>query len=121
MEDIHRKKINQLLYLSDEKLITCGEDKQIFINNVITDKSFAIEPNHKGAVRTMALSQDKNYLFTTGDQLEVNVWLVEGWTLLCSLIILDKSLANAENLYISPNNNFLIQFDKSGHVCFWQI
>jgi WD40 repeat protein len=78
--------------LNDEKLITCGEDKQICISNPITDKFFAISPNHKGAIRTMTLSSDKNYLFSTGDQLEVNVWLVEGWTLLCSLIILDQSL-----------------------------
>jgi WD40 repeat protein len=78
--------------LDDEMLITCGEDKQICISNSITHGFFAISPNHKGAVRAMALSLDKNYLFSTGDQLEVNIWLVDGWTLLCTLIIQDQSL-----------------------------
>ena len=67
IDEIHKKRITQLIYLNDEKLITCGEDKQICISNPITDKFFAISPNHKGAIRTMVLSSDKNYLFSTGD------------------------------------------------------
>ena len=67
IDEIHKKRITQLIYLNDEKLITCGEDKQICISNPITDKFFAITPNHKGAIRTMVLSSDKNYLFSTGD------------------------------------------------------
>ena len=53
--------------------------------------------------------------------MDVNVWFVQDWTLLCSLVIQDQSIANAENLFITPNNNFLIQIDRRGHCCFWNI
>ena len=78
------------------------------MSNPITDRFFAIPSNHRGPIKAMALSIDNNYLFSTGEGQEVLVWLVDEWTLLCSLTIEDQSLDCARDLFVTPNNSYLV-------------
>jgi len=114
--------IRALAFISDDVLISAGNDKYITLWNLKTDElSFQIQTNHTGNIRSLLVLND-TLIATGSEDMSIRIWSIKNKYELTleKTLYLNSSVFSLNIIQISTIN-YLISGTENGNVSIWSL